>query len=257
MKIFKNFTILLFSLVLHTNIYAEYTKSNDMQSDEYPSYDLNDEACSEIQDPYEGFNRKVFVFNSFLDYVLLKPVAKSYRILVPDFAKDKVGNFVDNLTEPVTIVNNVLQFRLRDTVAGIWRFFINTTVGVGGLFDIASKMGIQTEPQTFGSTLARYGVQPGPYLVVPFFGSTNGRDISDIFVLSKIDPVKYNMNKYQRNGYTALSMVHNRSVMLPITDSIAAESADPYASIRSLVHQRREHSLRYPAKTKSKCKKAR
>lgn len=220
----------------------------------YPNYYAEYDECSGIDDPYEPLNRKIFVFNSFLDYILLKPVAKSYKILVPDYAKDRVGNFVDNLTVPVTVVNNTLQLRMRDTIIGTWQFIINTTLGIGGLFDVASKMGIHTEPQTFGSTLARYGVRPGPYIVVPFFGSSNGRDITDIIIQSKIDPIKYHMNSYQKTGYTLTSMVHKRAEILDITDAIARESADPYAAIRSLVHQRRENSLRYPAKIKERCR---
>ncbi|MDF2965165.1 MAG: VacJ lipoprotein precursor [Rickettsiaceae bacterium] len=254
MNIIKKFSLFLLLITFtKASVFAQYTKSEDFETTNYPNYDLDAEECMEINDPYEGFNRKVFVFNSFLDYVLLKPVAKSYKILVPDFAKDRVGSFLSNLTEPVTVVNNVLQLRARDTVKSIWRFVINTTVGIGGTFDVASKLGIKSDPQTFGSTLARYGVKPGPYLILPFFGSTNGRDVTDIFVLSSIDPVKYNMNKYQKNGYTAASMIHKRSEILEITDAIARESADPYAAIRSLVHQKREHGLRYPEKLKGKC----
>jgi phospholipid-binding lipoprotein MlaA len=257
MKILQKLTLSLL-LISFSNIsaFAVDTKSQGMENVNYPNYDLDAQECMEIRDPYEGFNRKVFAFNSFLDYVLLKPVAKSYKILVPDFAKQRVGSFVENLTVPVSTVNNLLQARGRDTVKSIWRFFINTTVGIGGLFDVASKLGINSDPQTFGSTLARYGVKPGPYIVVPFFGSSNARDVSDIFVLSKIDPVKYNMNTYQKMGYTGLSMVHNRSEILEVTDAIARDSADPYAAIRSLVHQKRESSLRYPEAIKNKCKKA-
>ncbi|MCC2645998.1 MAG: mlaA [Rickettsiaceae bacterium] len=253
MVILKKITLFLSLIVLtNSSSYAAYTKTQDLDTASYPSYDMDAEECTDLYDPYEKFNRKVFAFNSFLDYVLLRPVSKSYQILVPDFAKERVGNFVDNIKTPVTIVNNALQFRLRDTVKSIWRFFINTTVGIGGTFDVATKLGIEKDPQTFGSTLARYGVKPGPYLVVPFFGTTNARDFSDILVLNKIDPVRQNLNSYQNNGITAASMIHSRSQTIEITDAIARESADPYAAIRSLMHQKREHGLRYPASI-SKC----
>ncbi len=251
----RKITYILFIIMFNcSNSFAELERYNESTMDYYPNYSADADQCSEISDPYEKVNRKIFAFNSFLDYVLLRPVAKSYKILIPDFTKDKIGNFIDNLGVPVTVVNNILQMRLRDTVAGAWKFIINTTVGIGGIFDVATKVGVHSEPQTFGSTLARYGVKSGPYIVVPFFGASNGRDITDIFVLSRIDPVKYNMNKYQRNGYTAASMIHKRSEILEVTDMIARESADPYAAIRSMVHQKRESTLRYPKQVKKNCR---
>ena len=255
---YKKILVFIIINIFSFGAYAEYTKSidsvkTDYDSSEYPDYDLDDVSCTDIKDPFEKVNRKFFAFNSFLDYVLLQPVARSYTILVPDRARTGASNFLENLTLPVTTINNIIQLKPRESARSVWRFIINTTVGIGGIFDVASKIGLKADKQTFGSTLARYGVKSGPYLVVPFFGSTNGRDITDIFVLNKMDPIYYNMNSYQRKGYTGASMVSTRADLLPVTDAISREAVDPYASIRSLTHQRREGTLRYPASMKGTC----
>ena len=134
-------------------------------------------AGPDPQDPYEDFNRQMFAFNDGLDRAVLEPVAHGYRAVTNEPIREGVGNFADNLNEPLTFVNHILQFQIPDAGATFGRFLVNTTVGIGGIFDPASTMGMQRTKEDFGQTLGKWGVQPGPYLVLPFLGSTNPRDL--------------------------------------------------------------------------------
>ncbi|CAF0879458.1 unnamed protein product, partial [Didymodactylos carnosus] len=126
------------------------------------------------------------------DYLLLRPVTIGYKHLTNAYTKARVSSFIDNISTPVTIVNYGLQGNYTQTMKSVWRFLINTTFGIGGLFDVASKMGLTVTPQSFGSTLANYGVGPGPYLVLPFLGGTNARDITDsVFTNTYFNPIMH------------------------------------------------------------------
>ena len=108
--------------------------------DEYPYQNKN--ICDDPYDPLEGINRKIFVFNGFLDTITLRPAAKVYKFLLNDYLKDRVWNFVNNVESPVTVVNNVFQFNGREALNSFWHFIINATLGIGGIYDVASKFGI-------------------------------------------------------------------------------------------------------------------
>lgn len=114
----------------------------------------NENGCIEVYDPYEKFNRKVFVFNSVLDYIILRPLAIGYKNITNDYVKARVNSFVNNVDTPLTAVNYGLQLNYDKTMKSVWRFLINTTLGIGGLFDVAGKVGLPSDRQTFGSTLA-------------------------------------------------------------------------------------------------------
>ena len=218
---------------------------------DYSLDDPTETECNDLPDPFESVNRKIFYFNSFLDYIILKPVAKAYGKFVDDYARNRVGDFVDNIYEPLTTVNYSLQGNMYKTMSSFWRFAINTTFGIGGLYDLATEAGISHKPQTFGSTLAHYGVSSGPYIVLPILGSTNARDVWDVVVADDIlNPLKHYMKKYQKTSYSAVRIVHKRSEIMPFTDYISKNSTDPYVSIRSALHQRRESTLIYPSSYK-------
>jgi phospholipid-binding lipoprotein MlaA len=144
---------------------------------------------SEINDPWEDFNRGVFNFNESLDRAILKPVAQGYRFIMPDVAEQGVSNFFDNLRDVVTFFNNVLQLKPVEATQDLSRVLINTTIGIGGLFDVASTMNIPKNDEDFGQTLGAWGVESGPYLVLPLFGPSTVRDGVGIIPDMYLDPL--------------------------------------------------------------------
>lgn len=221
--------------------------------DVYDPYSYEaDNSCYEPDDPLEKLNRKIFAFNSFLDYVILKPMATAYIELVHEDIRTKVGHFTDNIQEPITTFNNVAQFNFGEALKSFWRFMLNSTFGVLGTHDFAAENGLKTPKQTFGSTLARYGVAPGPYLVLPIFGSTNARDATSLLVDPNFNVIKRRLHKDVKTPYNIVKSVNDRAKVLGITNKIAKTSPDPYASIRTMSFQNSEKDMRYPAGTQ-KC----
>lgn len=221
------------------------------------SYSLDEdeekEECSDMDDPFEKFNRKIFMLNSTLDHLILTPVARGYKKIFNAYTRDKIGNFVDNTSVPLTFVNNVLQLDAKNSLLSFWQFVINSTLGVGGLYDIAGPEGVSTPPQTFGSTLARYGVGPGPYIVLPFYGGSGVRDVLDLPVLnSALNPLRYKMHGDFKLALLGTSLVHKRAELLAFTDHVSRTSPDPYSVIRSTIFQHHEKDLRYPIGYKCK-----
>lgn len=127
-------------------------------------------------DPWEAMNRPIFQFNESLDLWVLEPVAKGWDFVVPELVQGSIGNFFDNLSQPMHLGNELLQFKLHDAVATVSRVIINTGFGVGGLIDVASMLDVPKSDEDFGQTLGAWGVPPGPYLVLPLFGPSNPRD---------------------------------------------------------------------------------
>ena len=131
----------------------------------------------EISDPFEDLNRDIFIFNEKLDEKLLKPAAIAYRKVTPQFARSGVTNFFNNLEEIDTTINQVLQGEIKYAFNDAGRFVINTTIGLFGLIDVASKMGLERHEEDFGQTLGIWGFDSGPYIMVPFLGPSNPRDL--------------------------------------------------------------------------------
>ena len=133
--------------------------------------------AKEINDPFEDLNRDIFVFNEKLDEKILKPTALVYRKVTPQFARTGVTNFFNNLEEIDTTINQVLQGEIKYAFNDAGRFVINTTIGLFGLIDVASKMGLEKHEEDFGQTLGFWGVSSGPYIMLPFLGPSNPRDL--------------------------------------------------------------------------------
>ena len=131
----------------------------------------------EISDPFEDLNRDIFIFNEKLDETLLKPAAIAYRKVTPQFARSGVTNFFNNLEEIDTTINQVLQGEIKYALNDAGRFVINTTIGLFGLIDVASKMGLERHEEDFGQTLGVWGFNSGPYIMIPFLGPSNPRDL--------------------------------------------------------------------------------
>lgn len=134
------------------------------------------------EDPWEGFNRSMFTFNETVDEYGLKPLAQGYDAVTPNFMQKGISNFFSNLGEVPNAFNNLFQGKFDETASSTFRFIINTTFGIFGLFDVASEMGLQRYKEDFGQTLGHWGVDSGPYLMLPFFGPSTVRDASGMVV---------------------------------------------------------------------------
>lgn len=134
----------------------------------------------DVSDPLEGFNRRVYSFNYYFDKYLFLPVVKTYEFITPNYVEDRVSNFVDNVYEFNNFTNNLLQLKFKRTGITLARFVVNTTVGIAGLWDPATHLGMERQTEDFGQTLGHYGVGHGPYLVLPIFGPSNLRDTTGL-----------------------------------------------------------------------------
>ena len=202
---------------------------------------------SGANDPYEATNRKIFNFNQQLDKAVIKPVAQAYVDVVPEPARDGVHNFLVNLNLPVTFANDILQGEIERTGETVARFTVNTTIGIGGLLDVATRIGVPFHTEDFGQTLAVWGVGEGPYLVLPLLGPKPPRDAVGYAVDSiAFDPLTYIDLREKflwEVGRGALGVLDLRSRNLESLDAIERQSVDLYASIRSLYRQDRNNEI--------------
>jgi phospholipid-binding lipoprotein MlaA len=197
-------------------------------------------------DPYESFNRQMFSMNMTLDNNVALPVAKFYVHAVPEPARDGVHNFLANLGEPQTFANDILQGEVKRAATTLGRFTINTTVGIGGLVDAATKFGIEGHTTDFGETLAIYGADEGPYLVLPVLGPSNPRDAAGDVVDVGLDPTTYitfRSSFYWMLGRATLNVVDVRAHNIDFIDQLERSSVDLYATERSLYRQHRNAEI--------------
>ena len=198
----------------------------------------------EIQkvDPLEGINRVFYELNfNLLDPVIIKPIAIIYDQTTPKPVRRVLRNFFSNLDEVPSLVNNALQGKLGQAGNNAGRFLINTTIGLGGFFDVAKKAGLQPgEDEDFGQTLAVWGIPAGPYLMLPFFGPSTLRDAPSNFVDSLFDPFSYNNQLSVRVAIKGIDLIALRADLLGIDDVI---SGDEYLFIRDVYLQNREYVI--------------
>ncbi|MGM0912877.1 MAG: MlaA family lipoprotein [Pseudomonadota bacterium] len=192
------------------------------------------------EDPWEGFNRKVFAFNEVLDRYALKPVARGYRFITPDPVETGVGNFFSNLGEPRTVLNSLLQGKVRNASIATSRFLINTTVGVAGLWDVASRMEITGQEEDFGQTLGAWGWEESRYLVLPLLGPSTLRDTGGLPADMYSYPTTYIEDDETRLGLTALRVIDTRAGLL---DREALIQGDRYSFIRDAWLQQRRFEV--------------
>jgi phospholipid-binding lipoprotein MlaA len=194
-------------------------------------------------DPWEGMNRGTYRFNDALDRNLVRPVATGYHKVVPKVIQTGIDNFLTHLAFPTTIVNDLLQLKIKDTLIDLGRFAVNTTLGIGGLLDPATHFGIPRNDEDFGQTLGRWGVPSGPYLVLPFFGPSSARDAPAIYVDWQTDlRVGDQVDPAVEWTLIGLSLVNRRVKYLPFDPSLDA-AYDRYAFIRDAWLQRREYQV--------------
>ncbi len=195
-------------------------------------------------DPLEPVNRVVFSFNNIFDRLILRPIAVVYKGLMPEFIRNRVTYSLNNLSMPITAVNNILQGELRKAGVSTSRFLINSTVGVLGFFDPASSMGLESKNEDFGQTLTVWGVPSGPYLVLPFIGPSNPRDFTGLLSTSLLDPMYQvgggSTSSSLRSYRMATGAVDFRSQNIEVFDDLLNNSIDHYAAVRSFYSQSRE-----------------
>ncbi len=195
-------------------------------------------------DPWESFNRPMYQLNYVVDGVVLKPITQVYRGVVPEYGREKVHNFVENLASPITFANSILQGDPENMFITLWRFMFNSTVGIGGLFDVASDLGLHNRKTDFGQTLALYGVENGPYLFLPIMGPSGARDgvgrVADYFT----HPAAYVENDTTSLSLWAITAVDARSENYDLIEGIYKSSLDPYATFRSGYIQKRDSDIK-------------
>ncbi len=201
------------------------------------------------QDPLEGFNRGVWAVNRGADKVIIKPVTQVYRAVAPRPARDGVRNFFANVTEPFSLINNILQGKGDRAIRNLGRFLINTTAGIGGLFDHASRAGIKPAPEDFGQTLAAWGANGGPYLMLPLLGPSTLRDGVGTGVAQFADPYRICLSECGLPhgvplALTATQVISIRDGLIESgADNFLESSLDPYAATRSAYLQRRRAEI--------------
>jgi phospholipid-binding lipoprotein MlaA len=193
-------------------------------------------------DPWEGFNRKVHSFNNKLDKSVARPVAKAYRKVTPRPLQKGVSNFFRNIDYPVTFINQVLQGKLKEGGVSTGRFLINSTIGLLGLFDVATKMGIPEYDEDFGQTLAKWGYDDSRYLVLPLFGPSTFRDGIGRSIYGYAHPVSYWAREDHFYTPMVVDLIQTRAGFLNQDDALE-EAYDPYTLVRDSWLQNREYKI--------------
>jgi phospholipid-binding lipoprotein MlaA len=193
-------------------------------------------------DPWETTNRRIYAFNRSLDNATLKPIAKGYEKVVPKFMRTGVTNFSRNLNGPLNIANNFLQGKGRGGFSETGRFVLNSSVGILGLFDVATKVGLERHREDFGQTFGVWGVPEGPYVVVPFFGPQTLRDAFALPLDFLADPLWHYDNDPERYQLIALRLVSLRASYLS-AESLLEDSFDPYVRLREAYLQNRRYAV--------------
>ena len=251
MNLHRFFVIIIFFFSFNFAANAEHHENNVIVEDAIiveSDFDLNEAYESKDftdVDPIEGFNREVWDFNLGLDKVLVRPATRGYVNVMPDPFRRGLGNAIDNFFKtPQYFINNLLQGKVGAAFGTISRLAINSTVGLGGFIDVASKMGIQKRPENFGDTLGTWGWKKSSYVQIPFKGPQTSRDIvgfiGDIFT----DPLIFiGVPLWGNLVKTAGTAVDDRQESLGVLEEIEKTSLDFYSSIRSMYIQKRTDEI--------------
>lgn len=193
------------------------------------------------KDPYEDFNRDVWEFNRAIDNAILKPTAKGYQAITPDPVEKGISNFFSNLGEIETIINDILQAKFGKAGRDTGRFLINSTLGLAGFLDPATEMGLKKQEEDFGQTLAAWGFDSGPYLMLPFLGPSTARDsigfgVDKLALYSPYDEMNDSQTEW---SLRALDLIQTRASLLPLEEQLE-QALDDYSMVRDAYLQRRE-----------------
>jgi len=217
---------------------------------ELPKSPEAEAAALEVNDPLEPMNRVIFDVNDFLDRLLIKPIAELYRFVIPDYIRERVANILSNMGEPVVFANNLMQGETTSAEITFQRFLVNTTAGVGGVFEVADDLELYKQKGDFGQTLSSWGFGSGPYLVLPLFGPSNIRDAIGLGVDTLMEPWQYVVtmgdstaeDTYMIVNFT-MSGISRREMALDEYDALRQGSLDFYAEMRSVYRQYRNKQL--------------
>ena len=200
-------------------------------------------STDNINDPYEPFNRRVYKFNHVVDVTLLKPAAQVYTAVLPAKVRAGINNAYNNVNMLPTVANDILQAQWNTTLKDTWRFLINSTIGVAGIFDPASKMQLPPHSNDLGLTFAKWGDKNSPYLVIPLLGPSTLRDaMGMLFDYSLFTPYPYLHTSGWIEGILAVRYVDLRSQMLD-TEKLMADALDPYTFMRDAYLQHRNYLI--------------
>lgn len=239
-------SVLSLAAIAAASATAAHAQLSELENAEADDLQPVAEAGAAQIDPWEGFNRRMFAVNTAIDDVLLVPAAKSYRAVTFKKQRKGVRNFLDNLRTPVILINDLLQGEFKRAGETAGRFVVNTTIGFGGMADPAERIGIPQHNEDFGQTLAVWGVDSGPYLVLPVFGPSTLRDGVGAGVGVVMDPAFYlrtdaaSLFRYSRAGVTGVSI---REPLIEPLEDIRENSLDDYASFRSFYLQARKREI--------------
>lgn len=201
-------------------------------------------ATTTNKDPLEGLNRGIYKFNDVADKAVFKPVAGAYKAVAPTPVQTGISNFFANLRTFMTTINQVMQFKFNKAAESATRFVVNSTVGIAGLIDVASKTGIPQYKEDFGQTLGHWGVGNGAYLMLPFLGPSTLRDTGGLaFDTMLLDPIGYVENVPVRNTLYGTLFISTRASYLPGSDLLDEAALDPYTFMRDAYLQRRENQV--------------
>ena len=221
--------LMIVSLILMLSVAGCAATRVNSQNEVAPRHTINefrDQRFAEVADPWEAFNQNMYHFNFYFDKYLFLPVVSGYEFVTPTFVQDRVSGFYNNLGEIRNLTNSLFQLKAKESVTTLGRFVTNSTLGLGGLFDPATRFGLERHDQDFGKTLGYWGVDSGPYLVLPIFGPSSLRDTGGLAVDSGIT---YGI-------YTAIAPFGNSGESLAISAGITTLEA---------IDARHQQSFRY------------
>lgn len=195
------------------------------------------------RDPLEPMNRAIYTFNDGLDTVLIKPLAIVYEGVVPEFIRTGISNMFSNINDILVALNNLLQGKVTAAGLDVSRVMVNSSVGLLGFFDVASKIGLDKNDEDFGQTLGVWGVGDGPYLVLPFLGPRTLRDAVGTGIYVAVDPVSHIDPSRDRNQVFALRLISDRTKLLGASNVLETAALDPYEFVRDAYLQRRRNQI--------------
>ena len=201
-------------------------------------------ATQQNIDPLESMNRSIYGFNVAVDDAVMKPVAKGYKAVMPDPVEKGINNFFNNIRDIITVINDVLQLKIEHAANDTGRVLVNSTVGLLGLIDVHSMSGGERRKEDFGQTLAQWGFESGPYIVVPFFGPASLRDLSS-FVVDKgiLNPMFYIEDDMTKSGLLTLNYVDFKSRLSSTKELVGVASLDEYEFIKNAYFEKRAYEI--------------
>ncbi|WP_052046033.1 MlaA family lipoprotein [Candidatus Paracaedibacter symbiosus] len=242
------FLIVFLSGLSFLAVEAAVPQANESTAQTTPAEEEDFGEDEELNDPLEPLNRTIYFFNSILDAFITKPLAIAYRLGLPEEIRNGIGNAFTNIGAPITFVNHLLQGQPSRAGTTLARFGINTTLGIGGLFDPARDMGFHTLETNFNETMGVWGVNTGPYLMLPIIGPSSFRGSFGLGADYFTQPLNYAFRPENHNLWIGLTMtgveiVHQRNLVLEAIDDLEATSLDMYASLRSIYFQKQTYRL--------------